>query len=68
LTHNTEIPYHPDAPCPAWLRFLDGIFAGDTDLIQFVQRAIGYSLTGSTKEQVLLFAMAFVNFHKGEIA
>jgi putative DNA primase/helicase len=41
LTHDTEIPYHPDATGPTWLLFLDGIFAGDADLIRFVQRAIG---------------------------
>ena len=29
------------------------IFEGDQDLISYVQRAIGYSLTGSTSEQCL---------------
>ena len=40
-----------DATCPTWVAFLDRIFGGDAELIGFIQRAIGYSLTGSTAEQ-----------------
>jgi len=41
------------AVCPRWTQFLDEVFGGDQSLISFVQRAIGYSLTGETKEQCL---------------
>ena len=54
LTHDVEIPYLQNANAPAWLAFLHSTFGGDADLIQFVQRAIGYSLTGDVREQVLL--------------
>lgn len=54
LTHDTEIAYSAAATAPTWLAFLHSTFAGDTDLINFVQRAVGYSLTGDVKEQVLL--------------
>jgi putative DNA primase/helicase len=40
---------------PLWEAFLHRIFAGDAELIAFVQRAAGYSLTGYTREQRLLF-------------
>ena len=53
LTHDTEIVYRPDATAPTWERFIFEIFAGDTSLIRFVQRAVGYSLTGDVREQVL---------------
>lgn len=43
----------PQAPCPLWLAFLDRIMGGNADLIGFLQRAVGYSLTGSTREQCL---------------
>lgn len=33
--------------------FLERIFAGDGELISFVQRAVGYSLTGITSEHVV---------------
>ena len=39
--------------CPTWTSFLDQIFDSDIELISFVRRAVGYSLTGSTSEQCL---------------
>ena len=43
--------------CPTWERFLDEIFDGRTELIRFVQKAVGYSLTGSTDEQCMFFCV-----------
>ena len=54
LTHDTDIEYDLTALCPIWTQFLLDVFAGDVELIRFVQRAIGYSLTGDVREQVLL--------------
>lgn len=48
-----SVNYDQAADCPNFLRFLDDIFECDHDLIGFVRRAIGYSLTGSTSEQCL---------------
>ncbi len=45
--------FNPHANCPTWCAFLDRITAGDIALIDFLQRAIGYTLTGSTGEQVI---------------
>ncbi len=45
----------PGGDCPRWLAFLDRVMAGDTDLIAFLQRMAGYSLTGSTREHALFF-------------
>jgi putative DNA primase/helicase len=42
-------------PIPTWLRFLDRTFAGDVQLIAYVQRMLGYALTGSTREHALFF-------------
>jgi putative DNA primase/helicase len=53
-THDLSIPYLPAATAPTWLAFLQSTFAGDNDLIQFVQKAIGYSLTGDVREQIIL--------------
>lgn len=36
-----------------WMDFLNDIFDHDKEVIEFVQRAVGYSLTGSTREQVM---------------
>ncbi|RYR87853.1 DNA primase, partial [Staphylococcus pseudintermedius] len=48
---NTE--YTDNADCPIWLDFLNDIFLGRQELISYIQRAVGYSLSGFTSEQVL---------------
>ncbi len=54
LTRRIPVAWDPFATCPRWERFLDRIFAGNTDTIQFVQRGVGYSLTGDTREQCII--------------
>jgi putative DNA primase/helicase len=51
ITKITPIVYDPDAKAPIWDAFLEKIFEGNNGLISFVQRAVGYSLTGDTSEQ-----------------
>ena len=52
-TKLSPVRYDRDAHCPTWLHFLARIFDGDADLISYVQRAVGYSLTASIAEQCL---------------
>jgi phage/plasmid-associated DNA primase len=47
----------PSGDCPAWRNFLDEITCGDLELIRFIQRVLGYSLTGSIKEHALFFGV-----------
>ena len=47
--------YDPHAICPGWDAFLLQIMAGNERLISFLQRAVGYSLTGITSERVIFF-------------
>lgn len=53
ITKLMDVEYDARAECPTWLAFLQRVFAEDADLTAFVRRAIGYSLTGRTDEQVL---------------
>lgn len=48
----SPVEHAAGAPCERWRRFLDEIFLGDQDVVKFIQRAIGYSLSGDTSEQV----------------
>ena len=48
-----SISHSVQAECPNFRKFLNDVFEEDSELIEFVQRAIGYSLTGSTAEQCL---------------
>ncbi|MCR4436179.1 MAG: phage/plasmid primase, P4 family [Clostridiales bacterium] len=45
------VVYDPKAEAPIFEAFLQKIFDGNAELIEFIQRAIGYSLTGSIEEQ-----------------
>ncbi|MCZ2127426.1 MAG: phage/plasmid primase, P4 family [Anaerolineales bacterium] len=42
-----------DSPAPRWEAALRDIFNNNDDLIAFVQRLLGYAITGETKEQIL---------------
>lgn len=53
ITIHTRVPFDPVARCPRFERFLDEVFLHDPELIAFLQRAIGYCLTGSVTEQCL---------------
>ena len=54
LTKLAPVSYNPEAECPRWEGFLERILGGKEQLITFLQRAVGYSLSGSTTEQILL--------------
>jgi putative DNA primase/helicase len=43
------------AKCPNWIAFLNDVFDGNQKLIAYVQRWVGYILTGETREQKFLF-------------
>jgi putative DNA primase/helicase len=45
----------PGGDCPLFLAFLDRITGGDTELVGYLRRVLGYSLTGLTKEHALFF-------------
>ena len=49
LTKLTEVDYDPNATCPRWLTFMDEVFEGDADRIRYLQKAIGYAMSGDTR-------------------
>jgi len=53
ITKLAPVAFDPEADCPLWKAFLDRIFDGNHALISFLQRAVGYALTGDTREQCL---------------
>nr|WP_307191446.1 phage/plasmid primase, P4 family [Mesobacillus stamsii] len=60
MTKNTHIVYDSNASCPTWLSFLENTMKDEEgnvkqELIDFLQKAIGYTLTGDTSEQVAFF-------------
>lgn len=51
----SPVEYDPDGVPEVWLKFLGETFGEDPAVISFVQKALGYTLTGSTAEQVMFF-------------
>ncbi|HMF50546.1 MAG TPA: phage/plasmid primase, P4 family [Candidatus Saccharimonadales bacterium] len=47
------VGFDPTASCPRWLQFLKEIFEPHPDLLDFVQKAVGYSITGDVREECL---------------
>jgi putative DNA primase/helicase len=52
ITMLSPVAYDPAATSPRFDAFLRHIFAENRAVIDFLQRAVGYSLTGVTREQV----------------
>lgn len=55
ITDLADIVFDPDATCPKWDALLAFVTCGDQGLEAFLQRAVGYSLTGIIREHALFF-------------
>lgn len=53
LTQITNVDYVPDAECPRWQRFMAEIFPHNEDLREYMQRFLGYCITGESREHML---------------
>ncbi len=56
ITKLAPVTYDADAACPRFMQFMTDVFDHNANIIQFMQRLLGYSLTGDTSEQVMAFA------------
>jgi P4 family phage/plasmid primase-like protien len=56
ITKASPVPFDPAATAPRWERFLNDVFAGDAEVIAFVARLVGWSITGDVSEQRLPIA------------
>jgi len=52
ITKISPVAFKSDALAPRWERFLTEIFLRHPDVIPYLQKLIGYAMTGSTKEKV----------------
>ena len=52
ISKSTGYDYYPDAKCPTFDKFLEDIFLGNIELIEFLQRIVGYSISANMSEQV----------------
>ena len=47
----TKIKFDPSAKCYRWKQFLEEIFLGNQEFIDFIQKTVGYTLTGDVSEE-----------------
>jgi putative DNA primase/helicase len=55
LSKISPVAYDPEAACPAWESFLNEIMDGDREMIDFLARAAGYSISGDIGIQAMFF-------------
>lgn len=55
LTKSAGCDYDESALCPVWTKFLVRTLKEDEDLIRFLWKALGYSLTGLSTEHRMMF-------------
>lgn len=48
ITKISPVIYDPEAQCPRWSKFVDEVMEGKTSVIKYLQKVMGYSLTGDT--------------------
>lgn len=53
LTMVSGVTYDPAAACPRWLTFINEVMCGDQPLASYLQRALGYALSGDTTLECL---------------
>jgi len=55
MTRISPAKYDPDAKLDTWIKYLDSSTNGDVGLQMYLQRVIGYSMTGFTTEKCFFF-------------
>ncbi|MBR1708605.1 MAG: hypothetical protein IJ719_07250 [Clostridia bacterium] len=53
ITKISQVTYDPEAKCPRWDQFVDEVMVGRSSVAKYLQKAVGYSLTGDTSLECL---------------
>jgi putative DNA primase/helicase len=53
ITLSSSVIFDPNARCPRWEQFVREVCDSSLELAEFLQRAIGYTITGLTEEQAI---------------
>jgi P4 family phage/plasmid primase-like protien len=54
ITHNTGIEYDPDARAPIFEQTVSDAFFGDSEMVKFLQRLVGFSLLGQPEREEIV--------------
>jgi putative DNA primase/helicase len=62
ITKVAAVNYDSEAKCPRWEQFLLEVFTNHPKMVSFLQRAIGYSISGDVRERCI-FVLAGAGFN-----
>ena len=57
LSKISRVEYTNKIDAPMWQEFLNQIFDNDRELIDYIQKAVGYSMSGSTKRAMCILLL-----------
>ena len=67
LTKQTKVAYDEQATCPLFIKTLEQICKGRADLVKYIVRYLGYTLTGLTTEEKVLMLIGRARNGKGTL-
>jgi putative DNA primase/helicase len=67
FTYCVPVDYK-ESDATEWIDYLQGIVGGGTEMIDYLQLALGYSLTGSTREECLFYVYGPTRSGKGTVS
>ncbi|SDD85306.1 putative DNA primase/helicase [Paraburkholderia lycopersici] len=65
ITLSCGTAYDAEARCPEFVKFIESITEGDNEFAHYIQRALGYSVFGHTREQVFFLIIGLGANGKG---
>ncbi len=68
FTYCVDVKYERAAVCPEWQEYLGGVVGGGQEVIDYLQLALGYSLTGHTNEECLFYLFGPPRAGKGTLS
>jgi putative DNA primase/helicase len=57
ITHRLDYAFDPEATAPRWMAFLDEVFPGQPETVEWLQRVAGYAATGEVIEHCLVLCV-----------
>lgn len=55
LYRQSPVPFDAEAACPEFMKFMGEVSCGDAGWVEFMQLALGYSISGHVSEEKLFF-------------
>ena len=65
FTYCIPTAYDPEANYAAWVEWLAEMVAGGEEVVDFLQQAVGYSITGETREECFFYIYGATRSGKG---